>query len=55
MVVSKPSPSLLADFATGPQKRLIAIMIMRVPDNPLIKGTFWPNDVVKKWRQYSAG
>ena len=29
---------LLADFATGPQTRLIAIKVMRVPGNPLIKG-----------------
>ena len=36
---------LLADFATGPQTRLIAIKVMRVPGNPLIKGTFWLDDV----------
>jgi hypothetical protein len=35
----------LADFATGPQTRLIAIKVMRVPGNPLIKGTFWLDDV----------
>ena len=27
---------LLADFATGPQTRLVAIKVMRVPGNPLI-------------------
>jgi hypothetical protein len=31
---------LLTDFTTGPQRRLIAIKVMRVPGNPLIKGTF---------------
>jgi hypothetical protein len=36
---------LLADFATGSQTRLIAINVMRVPGNPLIKGTFWLDDV----------
>jgi hypothetical protein len=36
---------LLADFTTGPQTRLIAIKVMRVPVNPLIKGTFWLDDV----------
>ena len=36
---------LLADFAAGPQTRLIAIKVMRVPGNPLIKGTFWLDDV----------
>ena len=36
---------LLADFATVPQTRLIAIKVMRVPGNPLIKGTFWLDDV----------
>jgi hypothetical protein len=36
---------LLADFAMGPQTRLIAIKVMRVPGNPLIKGTFWLDDV----------
>jgi hypothetical protein len=36
---------LLADFTTGPQTRLIAIKVMRVPSNPLIKGTFWLDDV----------
>ena len=36
---------LLADFATGPQARLIAIKVMRVPGNPLIKVTFWLDDV----------
>ena len=33
------------DFTTGPQTRLIAIKVMRVPGNPLIKGTFWLDDV----------
>ena len=36
---------LLADFTTGQQTRLIAIKAMRVPGNPLIKGTFWLDDV----------
>ena len=36
---------LLADFAIGSQTRLIAIKVMRVPGNPLIKGTFWLDDV----------
>jgi hypothetical protein len=36
---------LLADFVTRPQTRLIAIKVMRVPGNPLIKGTFWLDDV----------
>ena len=36
---------LVADFAAGPQTRLIAIKVMRVPGNPLIKGTFWLDDV----------
>jgi hypothetical protein len=36
---------LLADCSAGPQTRLIAIKVMRVPGNPLIKGTFWLDDV----------
>jgi hypothetical protein len=36
---------LLADFVAGPQTRLIAIKVMRVPGNPLIKGKFWLDDV----------
>jgi hypothetical protein len=36
---------LLADFTTGPQTQLIAIKVMRIPGNPLIKGTFWLDDV----------
>jgi hypothetical protein len=36
---------LVADFAAGPETRLIAIKVMRVPGNPLIKGTFWMDDV----------
>ena len=36
---------LVADFWAGPQTRLIAIKVMRVPGNPLIKGTFWLDDV----------
>jgi hypothetical protein len=36
---------LLADFVAGPQTRLIAIKVMRVPGNPLIKGTFWLDGV----------
>ena len=33
------------DFTTGPQTRLITVRVMRVPGNPLIKGTFWLDDV----------
>jgi len=36
---------LVADFVTGPQTRLVTVRIMRVPGNPLIKGTFWLDDV----------
>ena len=36
---------LVEDFAAGPQTRLIAIKVMRVAGNPLIKGTFWLDDV----------
>ena len=36
---------LVADFAAGPETRLIAIKVMRVPGNPLIKGTFWMDDL----------
>ena len=36
---------LVVDFAAGPQTRLIAIKVMRVPGYPLIKGTFWMDDV----------
>jgi hypothetical protein len=32
----------------GPQTRLIAIKVLRVPGNPLIKGTFWLDDVKLK-------
>ena len=35
----------VADFVAGPQTRLISIQVMRVPGNPLIKGTFWLDDV----------
>jgi hypothetical protein len=35
----------VADFVAGPETRLIAIKVMRVPGNPLIKGTFWLDDV----------
>ena len=35
----------VADFVTGPQMRLIVIKVVRVPGNPLIKGTFWLDDV----------
>jgi hypothetical protein len=35
---------LLTDFVAGPQTRLIAIKVMRVPGNPLM-GTFWLDDV----------
>jgi hypothetical protein len=30
---------------TGPEARLITVKVMRVPGNPLIKGTFWLDDV----------
>ena len=33
------------DFATGRETRLIAVRVMRVAGNPLIKGTFWLDDV----------
>ena len=39
---------LLSDFVAGSQTRLIAIKVMRVPGNPLIKGTFWLDDVKLK-------
>ena len=45
---------LLADFTTGPQTRLIAIKVMRVPGNPLIKGTFWLDDVKLTLAQTAA-
>jgi hypothetical protein len=45
---------LLADFATGPQTRLIAIKVMRVPGNPLSKGTFWLDDVKLTLAQTAA-
>ena len=35
----------VVDFATGPETRLITVRVMRVPGNPLIKGTFWLDDV----------
>jgi tetratricopeptide (TPR) repeat protein len=35
----------VVDFVTGPEARLITIRVMRVPGNPLIKGTFWLDDV----------
>jgi len=35
----------VVDFVTGPEARLITVRIMRVPGNPLIKGTFWLDDV----------
>ena len=35
----------IVDFTTGPQTRLVAIKVMRVPGNPQIKGTFWLDDV----------
>jgi len=38
---------LLADFATGPQTRLIAIKVMRVPGNPLINSFPWISSVEK--------
>lgn len=33
------------DFTTGPDTRLVFIGVMRVPGNPLIKGTFWLDDL----------
>jgi len=45
---------LLVDFTTGPQMRLIAIRVMRVPGNPLIKGTFWLDDVKLALAQTAA-
>ena len=33
------------DFATGPETWLITVRVMRVPGNPLIKGTFWLDDM----------
>ena len=45
---------LLADFTTGPETRLIAIKVMRVPGNPLIKGTFWLDDVKLTLAQTAA-
>ena len=39
---------LLADFVAGPQTRLIAIKVLRVPGYSLIKGTFWLDDVKLK-------
>ena len=35
----------VVDFVTGPEARLITIRVVRVPGNPLIKGTFWLDDV----------
>jgi hypothetical protein len=35
----------MADFSAGPHARLIAIKVMRIPGNPLIKGKFWLDDV----------
>ena len=45
---------LLADFTTGPETRLIAIKVTRVPGNPLIKGTFWLDDVKLTLAQTAA-
>ena len=45
---------LQADFAVGPQTGLIAIKVMRVPGNPLIKGTFWLDDVKLTLAQTAA-
>jgi hypothetical protein len=33
-----------SDFKTGPQANMLAIKIVRVPGNALIKGTFWADD-----------
>ena len=35
----------VVNFVTGPEARLITLRVMRVPGNPLIKGTFWLDDV----------
>jgi len=35
----------VVDFVAGSEARLITVRIMRVPGNPLIKGTFWLDDV----------
>src|SRR5438552_16224658 len=35
----------LDDLETGRQTRLIAIKVMHVPVNPLIRGAFWLDDV----------
>ena len=45
---------LVADFAAGPETHLIAIKVMRVPGNPLIKGTFWLDDVKLTLAQTAA-
>ena len=34
-----------ADFRTGPETSLLAVQVARVPADPLIKGTFWIDDV----------
>jgi tetratricopeptide (TPR) repeat protein len=36
---------LMADFRTGPQTSLLTLKVTRVPGSPLIKGTFWIDDV----------
>jgi hypothetical protein len=46
---------LLADFVAGTQTRLIAIKVMRFPGNPLIKGTFWLDDVKLKAIETGGG
>ena len=35
----------LADFRTGPHTSLLTVRVTRVPGSPLIKGTFWIDDV----------
>ena len=35
----------MADFRTGPQTSLLTVKAARVPGSPLIKGTFWIDDV----------
>jgi hypothetical protein len=43
-----PRPSNLRWLAlrvAESETRLIAIKVMRIPGNPLIKGTFWMDDV----------
>jgi len=34
-----------AEFVTGPETHLVTLRMVRIPGNPLIKGTFWLDDV----------